>query len=162
MNRFVIILAGILLLAICSPLYAEINEEIQRGINLFHEGKVDEAINVLDTLLRTGDLNEFEKQRVESKLEKYREYARLQGQFQGLADMKKSVTSSTHPTFASTSTGGLPDTYVVRKGDALWLIASYGFIYNDITKGYLIYAANRDSIKNPNLIYPNQVLRIKR
>jgi nucleoid-associated protein YgaU len=160
MNRMVLVLMGILLLAIYAPLYAEVNQEIERGINLFHEGKVDEAINTLDALLRSGDLNQYEKQRVETKLEKYREYARLQGQFQELATMKKSVTAGTHPTFASTS--GLPDTYVVRKGDALWLIASYGFIYNDITKGYLIYDANRDTIQNPNLIYPNQVLRIKR
>jgi LysM repeat protein len=162
MDRFLLVLMGILLLTICSPLYAEVNQEIERGINLFHEGKVDEAINTLDALLRSGDLNEYEKQRVETKLEKYREYARLQGQFQELATMKKSVTAGTHPTFASASTSGLPDTYVVRKGDALWLIASYGFIYNDITKGYLIYDANRDTINNPNLIYPNQVLRIKR
>lgn len=162
MNRLALIFAGILLFAICSPLYAEINEEIQRGINLFHEGKVDEATNVLDTLLRSGDLNEYEKERVELKLEKYREYARLQRQFKGLADMKKSVTANTHPTFASADGTGLPDTYVVRKGDALWLIASYGYIYNDMTKGSLIYQANRDTMNNPNLIYPNQVLRIKR
>lgn len=76
--------------------------------------------------------------------------------------MKKSVTASTHPTFASAGGTGLPDTYVVRKGDALWLIASYGYIYDDITKGGLIYQANRDTIKSPNLIYPDQVLRIKR
>ena len=162
MNRSALIFAGVMLLAICSPLYAEINEEIQRGINLFHEGKVDEATSVLDALLRSGDLNEFEKERVEVKLEKYREYARLQRQFKELADMKKSVTASTHPTFASAGGTGLPDTYVVRKGDALWLIASYGFIYNDVTKGSLIYQANRDTMINPNMIYPNQVLRIKR
>jgi LysM repeat protein len=162
MNRTALIFAGILLFSICSPLYAEINEEIQRGINLFHEGKVDEATSVLDALLRSGDLNELEKERVEVKLEKYREYARLQRQFKELADMKKSVTASTHPTFASANGTGLPDTYVVRKGDALWLIASYGYIYNDITKGALIYQVNRDTIKNPNVIYPNQVLRIKR
>jgi nucleoid-associated protein YgaU len=162
MNKLALTFAGILLIAVCSPLYAEINEEIQHGINLFHEGKVDEATSVLDALLRSGDLNEYEKERVQVKLEKYREYARLQRQFKELGDMKTSVTASTHPTFASTSGAGLPDTYVVRKGDALWLIASYGYIYNDLTKGGLIYQANRDTITSPNLIYPNQVLRIKR
>jgi nucleoid-associated protein YgaU len=162
MNRLALTFAGFLLIVVCSPLYAEINEEIQQGINLFHEGKVDEATSVLDALLRSGDLNEYEKERVQVKLEKYREYARLQRQFKELADMKKSVTASTHPTFASAGGTGLPDTYVVRKGDALWLIASYGYIYDDITKGGLIYQANRDTIKSPNLIYPDQVLRIKR
>lgn len=49
-------------------------------------------------------------------------------------------------------------TYTVKKGDCLWNIAKkyYG-------KGSLytkIYDANRDKIKNPNLIYPGQVLKI--
>jgi len=150
-----------LLLGFCwKPLYAEGNADIQKGIDLFHKGKVDEAINVLDLLVSSGTLDKFEKERVEAKLEKYREYSRLQKEYLELAKTKKHVPiASTIPT---ASTSGLADAYVVRPGDTLWLIASYGFIYNDITKGNLIYEANQDQIENPNHIYPGQVLRIKR
>ncbi len=52
------------------------------------------------------------------------------------------------------------DTYVVVKGDCLWNISKkfYG-AGRQYTK---IYNANTDIIKNPNLIYPGQVLKIPR
>jgi len=49
-------------------------------------------------------------------------------------------------------------TYTVKKGDSLWRIA--GKVYGNPLKWPLIYRANKDKIKNPNLIYPNQVLTI--
>lgn len=55
-----------------------------------------------------------------------------------------------------TATSG--DTYTVVKGDCLWNIAKKFY-----KKGALytkIYNANKDKIKNPNLIYPGQVLII--
>lgn len=54
------------------------------------------------------------------------------------------------------------DTYTVVKGDWLSKIAGYSFIYNDISKWPIIYRANRDQIKDPNLIYPDQVIKIPR
>jgi len=54
------------------------------------------------------------------------------------------------------------DEYTVLKGETLSKISGYSFIYNDITKWPIIYRANRDQIKDPNLIYPNQVLKIPR
>lgn len=49
-------------------------------------------------------------------------------------------------------------TYTVKKGDCLWRIAQKflgkGSRYSEI------YNLNRDKIKNPNLIYPGQKLRI--
>jgi nucleoid-associated protein YgaU len=50
------------------------------------------------------------------------------------------------------------DTYTVVKGDSLSKIAVK--FYNDQTLWQFIYAANRKKIKNPNLIYPGQVLVI--
>jgi len=49
-------------------------------------------------------------------------------------------------------------TYVVVKGDSLSKIAKRQ--YGDASKWRRIYEANRDSIKNPDLIYPGQELRI--
>ncbi|MDO9577898.1 MAG: LysM peptidoglycan-binding domain-containing protein [Candidatus Cloacimonadales bacterium] len=54
------------------------------------------------------------------------------------------------------------DTYTIVKGDWLSKIASYSFIYNDMSKWPIIYRANRDQIKDPNLIYPDQVIKIPR
>lgn len=51
-----------------------------------------------------------------------------------------------------------PTKYVVKKGDSLWKIA--GKLYGNPLKWPRIYRANKDKIKNPNLIYPNQVLTI--
>ena len=44
--------------------------------------------------------------------------------------------------------------YQVIKGDSLWRIA--GRIYGDPTRWPQIYAANRDRIRDPDLIFPNQ------
>lgn len=49
-------------------------------------------------------------------------------------------------------------TYVVVKGDSLSKIAKRE--YGDAQKWRQIYEANRDIIKNPDLIYPGQTLRL--
>ena len=49
-------------------------------------------------------------------------------------------------------------TYVVVKGDSLSKIAQRA--YGDGKKWRKIYEANRDVIKDPDLIYPGQSLRI--
>jgi nucleoid-associated protein YgaU len=57
-----------------------------------------------------------------------------------------------------TGTTGQSDTYIVVAGDSLSKIAkSY---YGDANKWNRIYEANRDQIKNPDLIHPGQQLRI--
>jgi len=52
--------------------------------------------------------------------------------------------------------------HVVKRGECLWWIAEYEDIYNDPFLWPLIYTANRDRIRNPDRIYPDQVLRIPR
>ena len=49
-------------------------------------------------------------------------------------------------------------TYTVQKGDTLWAIAKK--FYGNGSKYPTIYEANKDKIKNPNLIYVGQVLTI--
>lgn len=56
----------------------------------------------------------------------------------------------------------LPTSHTVVKGECLWWIAEYKQVYNDPFMWPLIYKANRDKIKNPDLIYPGQVFRIPR
>jgi nucleoid-associated protein YgaU len=49
-------------------------------------------------------------------------------------------------------------TYTVAKGDSLSKIAKQ--LYGDPKKWRQIHEANKDIIKNPDLIYPGQVLTI--
>ncbi|MDP6418067.1 MAG: LysM peptidoglycan-binding domain-containing protein [Candidatus Krumholzibacteria bacterium] len=56
----------------------------------------------------------------------------------------------------------LPLKYQVVRGDCLWKISGKEKIYADPVKWTRIYRANRDQIKNPNLIYPEQVFSIPR
>ncbi len=64
-----------------------------------------------------------------------------------------SGASSSAPAAASAET-----TYTVKSGDSLSKIAKR--IYGDASKWHSIYDANRDKIKNPDLIHPGQELTI--
>ena len=55
-----------------------------------------------------------------------------------------------------------PTEHVVIKGETLWWIAEYKQIYDDPFQWPLIFKANRDKIKDPDLIYPDQVFQITR
>jgi nucleoid-associated protein YgaU len=60
----------------------------------------------------------------------------------------------------SSSTAPAPSgrSYTVVKGDSLSKIAKH--LYGDAQKWRKIYDANRDQIKNPDLIYPGQTFTI--
>ncbi len=52
--------------------------------------------------------------------------------------------------------------YNVARGDYLWRISGKQDIYSDPYQWMRIYSYNRDQIKDPDLIYPNQVFKIQR
>jgi len=54
--------------------------------------------------------------------------------------------------------GGEPKTYVIQKGDTLWAIASSEM--GDGNKYHDIVAANKEVIKNADLIFPGQKILI--
>jgi nucleoid-associated protein YgaU len=64
----------------------------------------------------------------------------------------ESGSSSTAPSPAAGRT------YTVKKGDSLSKIAKRE--YGDAQQWRKIFEANRDTIKDPDLIYPGQVFRI--
>jgi nucleoid-associated protein YgaU len=68
----------------------------------------------------------------------------------------QSGSSSTAPSTENNPNGGR--TYVVAKGDSLSAIAQRE--YGDEKEWRRIYDANRDIIKDPDLIYPGQTLRL--
>jgi nucleoid-associated protein YgaU len=55
-----------------------------------------------------------------------------------------------------------PTNHVVIKGETLWWIAEYKQIYDDPFQWPVIYRANRDRIRDPDLIYPDQNFVIPR
>jgi nucleoid-associated protein YgaU len=65
--------------------------------------------------------------------------------------------SSTAPA-APSPTPAAPRTYTVVAGDSLSKIAKK--LYGDAAQWKRIFEANRDTVKNPDLIHPGQVLTI--
>jgi LysM repeat protein len=54
------------------------------------------------------------------------------------------------------------DEYTVMKGDYLWKIAKKDDIYGNPFQWIRIYTTNKDQIKDPDLIYPEQIFKIYR
>lgn len=53
-----------------------------------------------------------------------------------------------------------PRKYMVVEGNSLWRIAKSSFGYGNASLWKRIFDANQDKIKNPDLIYPGQILNI--
>ena len=71
------------------------------------------------------------------------------------SDVKSGSSSQSVP---DASSAAQQQTYTVVSGDSLSKISRR--LYGDATKWKRIYEANTDQIKNPDLIYPGQVLKI--
>jgi nucleoid-associated protein YgaU len=72
------------------------------------------------------------------------------------------ITGESRARAKGKAAAGKLETYVVKKGDCLWTIAKKKNVYNDPFLWPVIYEANKGKIKNPNLIYPGQKLKIPR
>jgi nucleoid-associated protein YgaU len=59
---------------------------------------------------------------------------------------------------SSTAPSTQPSTYTVQSGDNLSKIARH--VYGDGNKWKAIFEANKDKLKNPDLIQPGQVLTL--
>lgn len=76
------------------------------------------------------------------------------GNIAGVAQVENQMTLAIQPEVAPASS----TYYTVEKGDSLWKIAATH--YNDGSKYPIIFEANVPMIKDPDEIYPGQVLRI--
>lgn len=95
--------------------------------------------------------------KVKIKLKQYKEYSTKKVQVT-IKQYKPPVVTrvvTTNNTAAAKPSG---QNYTVKRGDCLWNIAKR--FYGNGAKYTTIYNANRSKIKNPNLIYPGQVLWI--
>ncbi len=77
------------------------------------------------------------------------------------ADRLAAMSASEDTSAAVGSTGGV-DQYQVVRGDNLWNISGKGEVYADPYQWPLVYKANRNKIKDADLIYPGQVFDIDR
>ena len=122
-------------------------------------GIFDTNIKVsLEDYTITDSTDEGFDTKVKIKLKQYREYSTKTVQVT-IKQYKPPVvtrTVTTNNTAAASKPSG--QNYTVRSGDCLWNIAKK--FYGNGSQYTKIYNANRDKIKNPNLIYPNQVLWI--
>lgn len=90
------------------------------------------------------------------KLKQYRDYATKTCNIKFASSKPKIVPQPVR--VAENPPKPANQTYTVVRGDCLWNIAKK--YYGNGSKYTVIYNANRDKIKNPNLIYPGQVLTI--
>ncbi len=51
--------------------------------------------------------------------------------------------------------------YIVEKNDCLWKIAGQPRVYGNPFQWPILFKTNRDEIKDPDLIYPRQVLKVE-
>lgn len=111
--------------------------------------------------LESYDIKEDAKQGfdviVSVKLKQYREYGTKTCTISTESNKTTASVQNTRPTDNSPAPSS-NKTYTVQKGDCLWNIAKK--FYGNGSKYTVIYNANKDKIKNPNLIYPGQVLTI--
>lgn len=91
------------------------------------------------------------------KLKQYRDYATKTCNIQFASTKPKVAVTKTRQAENSPAPAS-SQTYTVKKGDCLWKIAKK--FYGSGAKYTVIYNANKDKIKNPNLIYPGQVFTI--
>lgn len=93
---------------------------------------------------------------VQITLKQYIEYSAKTVKLIKSPEAEKPVISE--ETQRETSNAPKAQTYTVKSGDCLWSIAKK--YYGNGASYTKIYNANRDKIKNPNLIYVGQVLTI--
>jgi len=125
----------------------EAEEALSNAIDLAHEAEVTACRRSLNLAEKRIRLLEAQK---ELALKAWRE---------AISDSTATLDLSTDPETASPS----PLTsYTISEGENLFSIAAKRKVYGDALLWPLIYKANRDQIKNPQQIYPGQVLTIPR
>lgn len=95
--------------------------------------------------------------KVKIKLKQYKEYStkKVQVTIKQYRPPAVTRTVTTNNTAVAKPSG---QNYTVKRGDCLWNIAKR--FYGNGAKYTTIYNTNRSKIRNPNLIYPGQVLWI--
>lgn len=131
-----------------------LNREKPNGSRLFYTNL---TVGMEDYQI-TDDAEEGFDITVTVSLKQYRHYGTKTVTIQPAPTPATKPTATVEPPKRETSQAPKQSTYTVKSGDCLWNIAKKylgdGSRYNEI------YNLNKDKIKNPNLIYPGQVLTL--
>lgn len=92
------------------------------------------------------------------KLKQYKDYGTKTANITFAQSKPKVTIQKPRPAESSPAPKKTAKTYKVVRGDCLWNIAKK--FYGNGSQYPKIFNANKDKIKNPNLIYPGQVLTI--
>ncbi len=127
---------------------------------LFPNGKMLFDTN-MKVSLESYEIKEEAKQGfdvvVSVKLKQYKEFGTKTCNVTFTDSKPKASVQNTRPAENSPAPS-TNKTYTVKKGDCLWNIAKQ--FYGNGSKYTVIYNANKSKIKDPNTIYPGQVLTI--
>jgi len=91
-------------------------------------------------------------------LKQYKDYGTKTANVTFTQSKPKATVQASRPAESSPAPKTTSKTHKVVKGDTLWAIAKK--FYGNGSQYPKIFNANKDKIKNPNLIYPGQVLTI--
>lgn len=132
----------------------EVNEYRQQLNDLENELNALAALSPEDLFKRRNELDAIEQKLNELKQNKISVLTEMRNKTAAL-EGKIAQLRSKMPK-------GMYDEYTVNRGDYLWKIARKPDIYDDPFQWVRIYSYNRDQIKDPDLIYPDQIFKIQR
>ena len=152
--------------------YDEAQQSLSRGTALVDSGDNEKAEEVLlDAILKAHAAElaaySYQLESAEEQLDSAEDYIlRLEEQrnvyFEALSKIYDEQKLS-EIRITGNNRGYKPSSnYRVRRGENLFAIAARRKVYGDALLWPLIYKANRDQIKDPQQIYPGQVLSIPR
>lgn len=124
---------------------------IKQAEDALAAGDYQKAIDIADKARRQGE-NAQQQAREQD--------AKLNAEF-GLTSSGAEMSAS-EDSANMTGSAGMVDSYQVVGGDNLWNISGKNEVYANPYEWPLIYKANRDKIKDADLIYPGQVFDIDR
>jgi nucleoid-associated protein YgaU len=165
--RIAAALAGICVLAAAPPARAE-GYDLEKGDYLTAEEykklSKDEAVAYCQRLAQEIDIQNDNAAAANAQL------ADIDAEIAALRDRLAEARSASEPLASEVAElerklkelTDLPRSYEVVAGDWLMKISEQSRIYGDGRQWGRIYRANRDKIRDPNLIYPGQILLIPR
>jgi nucleoid-associated protein YgaU len=143
---------------------AVLNSANQAGAYTYAEAQMLDAERTLEEAKRAYEVGDYvtAKQLAQAALEKAQEAEAIAKQ----VGMQKKEEQARRIAGEIVDPGATrmpyPTNHVVIKGETLWWIAEYKQIYDDPFQWPVIYRANRDKIRDPDLIYPDQNFVIPR
>lgn len=159
------LIAGLVILSACAQKPAA---ELQKAEKSLKEAKDAGAMQLAPSEYKSAEnkLNEGKKLIDELKYKDAKNALIEADQLAQIAKQKalsaKQVTKKEEAPKKEAPKKGDATEYKVVKGDCLWNIAGKAGIYGDPYQWPLIYDANKDQIKDANLIYPGQVFKIRK